>query len=165
MILACDLVSRNEWRELNRKSPTLEELSDLLRAADIHPRVGRPEVFRSVSSVRRKIADIASQHPSYTGKPTRGGPHDLPVLLEFIKNTSQMQAETTRIREALRASGRMLPIELDVDHQTLEAEEGKSSSSSTCDVSAAEHFALPSSLQCVPKVSLSRVRCADSTSH
>lgn len=125
VILACDLVSRNEWRELNRKSPALEELSDLLRAADIHPRARRPDNFRSLGSVRRKVADIASQHPTYSGKPTRGGSHDKPVLLEFIANTSQMQAEAARIREGLRSSGRMLPIELDVDHGVLEADEGQ----------------------------------------
>ena len=36
-----------------------------------------------------------------------------------------MQAEASRIREVLKPGGRMLPIELDIDHQLLEADEGR----------------------------------------
>lgn len=125
VILACDLLSRNEWRELPRSSPLYQELSEILRAAPIHPREGRPDTFRSASSVRYKVSNIATMHPDFDGTPTRGGQHDEPVLLAFLEDPAGMQRETDRIRQQLVAAGHLLPASTDVDGDIYEADEGQ----------------------------------------
>lgn len=126
LVLAADLVARNGWSGLRAGNPVVEELSNLLRAATIHPIEGRPDNFRSPNSVQRKTFDIATQHPMYGGKPTRGASLDEEVLREFIEDPSRLSILADEIRTGingarLRTTGTMPDLEFDV----LEAREGR----------------------------------------
>lgn len=80
LVLVCDLVMKNGWREMASESAAVRELSDLLRTLPIHvPALCGPR-FRSPDSVRRKMADIATNHPDSSRKPTNGGKLDVQVL-------------------------------------------------------------------------------------
>jgi 5-methylcytosine-specific restriction enzyme A len=72
LILACDLVMQNGWRQLDDTNPQVGELSSLFRALPLHPEDSRLATFRNASGVARKTADIATAHPEYTGTPTHG---------------------------------------------------------------------------------------------
>jgi len=104
IILACDLVSRNNWQGLRANTTQVQELSRLLQAAKIHPPETRHRGFRSPSSVQRKTYDIATQHPKYHRKPTRGNQLDAIILFEFLYDTARMQEEASSIRKRIENS-------------------------------------------------------------
>ncbi|MEU4731636.1 HNH endonuclease [Streptomyces sp. NPDC023588] len=96
LLLACALVVKNGWRELRVGDPAVSELSDLLRSLPLPERAGLaqhlPE-YRSVGSVSRKTTDPASNHPGYSGKPTKGGSLDRRIIEEFLtRETAMLQA-------------------------------------------------------------------------
>ncbi|GGB90041.1 HNH endonuclease [Knoellia flava TL1] len=124
VVLAASLVAQNAWQGLRVTSPKVVQLSELLRAAPIHPIEGRPDNFRSKSSVQRKTFDIATQHPNYTGKPTRGGPHDAEVLAAFISEPVPMAALAAAIRDQIIAPPDAAPAD-DSDLDELTAHEGR----------------------------------------
>ncbi|MDO5627090.1 MAG: HNH endonuclease [Mobilicoccus sp.] len=98
IILAADLVRQNGWRELRSTDPRVAELSALLRQQPrLADEVADPAV-RSVGSVSRKTTDIATQHPDYTGKVTRGNRLDGEVLRAFITSPEAMAAVAAEIR-------------------------------------------------------------------
>ncbi|GAB2448054.1 HNH endonuclease [Nocardia tengchongensis] len=103
LILACDLVVQNDWRELRPGDRRVVELSDLLRSLPIHPPVTRPDSFRTANSVSRKTTDIATGRPGYVGKPTRGGKLDKIVLQDFLDAPAEMHAVAHVIRKAAAA--------------------------------------------------------------
>lgn len=107
VILACDLVVDSGWRELRTGDPRVEELSLLLRQADIHPPDRRGENFRSPDAVSRKTTDLATAHPDYAGARTRGSAVDRRVIQEFIQDPAAMKAEANAIR--LEWSSRDVP--------------------------------------------------------
>lgn len=123
VVLAADLVARNGWQGLRATNPKVVELSQLLRQAQIHPPEGRPDSFRSINSVQRKTFDIATQHPDYSGVPTRGGPLDASVLLEFITEPERMAALARAIRGQISTSPAAEPP--DTDLEVLSAHEGR----------------------------------------
>jgi 5-methylcytosine-specific restriction protein A len=86
VILACDLVVDNGWRELRTNDPKVHELSDLLRRLPIHPVESRAENFRSPDSVSSKTTDLMTDHPDYKGARTRGSRLDRQVVEEFIRD-------------------------------------------------------------------------------
>lgn len=98
VVLACDLVVDNGWRELRTGDPRVEELSLLLHRMDIHSPDLRGENFRSPDAVSRKTTDLATAHPDYAGARTRGGAVDLQVIQEFIQDPAAMKAEANAIR-------------------------------------------------------------------
>ncbi len=98
IILACDLVRQNGWRDLRKTDPRLLALSALLRSLPGNEEAAQDEAFRSVNSISRKTADIATRHPDYTGKPTRGNRLDRVVLESFLANPDDM----ARVAETLR---------------------------------------------------------------
>lgn len=125
LVLAADLVARNGWKGLKADTPAARELSSLLRAATFHPTEGRPDNFRSANSVQRKTFDIATRHPAYTGKPTRGASLAEDALLKFLEDPSHLSALANEIRTGingarLSTAGTMPDLEFDV----LEAREG-----------------------------------------
>lgn len=122
-MLAGDLVVQSGWRGLRSTEPKVIELSGLLKAALIHPVDERPDNFSSTGSVQRKTFDIATQHPGYTGKPTRGGPHDIDVLREFMANPERMGALARKIRSGITAALAPEPL-VDPELDTLSASEG-----------------------------------------
>ncbi|WP_026918059.1 HNH endonuclease [Gordonia shandongensis] len=71
LLLACDVIATNEWRTVREDSDEVRNLSAYLREEQPLP-AHSPE-FRSPSSVHRKLEDLRSAHPDYTGATTRGG--------------------------------------------------------------------------------------------
>lgn len=104
IILACDLVCRNGWRELRPANEQVQELSRLLRSLPTNAEAAQVESFRSVNSISRKTADIATQHPDYAGKPTRGNRLDREVLESFLAHPDDMVRVAAALRRAWVAS-------------------------------------------------------------
>lgn len=100
LVLACDLVEKNGWRELAVEFPAVQELSRLLRMLTIHRSEDRGPRFRSPDAVRRKMADIATRHPASTRKSTKGSKLDVSVLEAFRSRPARMRALAGQIRTA-----------------------------------------------------------------
>lgn len=101
IVLACDLVAQNDWKQIDHSSPKVAELSDLLRSMTLHPEEARLPNFRSESSVARKTADIATWHPDYQGKRTNGNRLDREVMKEFIARPDVMHALAESLRNGV----------------------------------------------------------------
>lgn len=128
VILACDLVRQNGWRWLSADDSRVQELSEVLQLMPLHPAEVRGPKFRNANGVARKTADIATQHPDYRGKPTKGGAVDREVLADFLKRPDEMQAAAETIRAGLQSGiFEGLPISSDeIEEATLaEASEGR----------------------------------------
>jgi 5-methylcytosine-specific restriction protein A len=104
LVLACDLVALNEWRELPVEDPRVVDLSDLLQRLTDHPLSVRGPRFRSLDSVRRKMADISTRHPHSRRQPTNGGKLDVLVMHEFIERPEEMHAHAELIRTGVRSN-------------------------------------------------------------
>jgi 5-methylcytosine-specific restriction protein A len=101
IILACDLVMTNGWKGLDAQDSRVIELSALLQLLPIHADADRNETFRNHNSVARKTFDIATRHPDYRGKPTKGGALDVEVLHEFLARPDQMAEVAHLIRQGI----------------------------------------------------------------
>ncbi|RDI55999.1 5-methylcytosine-specific restriction protein A [Nocardia mexicana] len=131
VILACEIVADNGWRQIEDTDPRVIELSGLLQLLPIHPHERRSDTFRNPNGVARKTADIASQHPDYRGRPTNGGEMDRHVLQDFLEQPEHMRVIAAFLRNAARDEtfqrSEILSTdepELDVDAET-EAKEGR----------------------------------------
>lgn len=102
LLLACALVVENDWNELREGDSRVLDLSDLLRSLPIHEGAAQniPK-FRSVGSVSRKTSDLASNHPAYTGAPTKGGRLDKEVIAAFIARPFEMLGAATALRQGI----------------------------------------------------------------
>lgn len=126
LTLACELLAKNEWRELRRTDPAIGELSALLQRFPIHPLSDRDTDFRSPGSVRRKLSNLATIHPGYSGKRTRGSKMDQAVLDAFLKSPDEMVASAEALREADRAGSiQQLPVPRQEEPDELEVPEGR----------------------------------------
>ena len=65
IVLACDLVAQNGWRQLDAGDPRVQELSGLLQRMSMHPLEARLPSFRNAAGVARKTYNIATVHPDY----------------------------------------------------------------------------------------------------
>ncbi|MFC9159469.1 HNH endonuclease [Streptomyces fungicidicus] len=101
IILACDLVMANGWKGLDAQDSRVIELSALLQLLPIHADADRNETFRNPNGVARKTFDIATRHPDYRGKPTKGGALDVEVLHEFLARSDEMTEVAHLIREGI----------------------------------------------------------------
>ncbi|MYW82021.1 5-methylcytosine-specific restriction enzyme A [Streptomyces sp. LaPpAH-199] len=99
IILACQLVMENGWKGLDAQDARVVELSALLPLLPIHAEAERNEKFRNPNGVARKTFDIATRHPAYQGKPTKGGALDVAVLEEFLARPEEMTEVATLIRQ------------------------------------------------------------------
>jgi 5-methylcytosine-specific restriction protein A len=125
VVLAADLVARNNFNGLRAHHEPVIELSELLRAAPIHPVEEREANFRSPSSVQRKTFDIATQHKDYQGAPTKGGRYDAKVLSEFVEDPARMRAVAESIRSTiLEGEVAFVPNE-EIDAEEMSADEGR----------------------------------------
>ncbi|MDF3288479.1 HNH endonuclease [Streptomyces silvisoli] len=106
LILACDLVAKNDWRGLDAGNPRVVELSQLLQLMPVHAQADRNETFRNPNGVARKTFDIATRHPDYRGKPTNGGALDRIVLQDFLDRPAEMENSARLLREGI-ASGEL----------------------------------------------------------
>ncbi|MFD0562762.1 HNH endonuclease [Kitasatospora saccharophila] len=126
VILACDLVASNGWHELDANDQRVRELSELLQLLPFHGEDVRGEKFRNHNGVARKTADIATRHPDYQGKATKGGETDRRVLREFLERPEEM-AQAARLIRAQLAAGQS-PVGAPVDEESeeeYEAPEGR----------------------------------------
>jgi len=94
LVLACDLLASNDWTPLDNSHPKVIELSKLIASLPLHPTGG---VVRT--SIRRKLSNLRSQHPEFTGSPTNGSKLDKEVVEQFVKRPKEMH----EYAEALRA--------------------------------------------------------------
>ncbi|TDW18579.1 HNH endonuclease [Kribbella kalugense] len=125
IILACDLVMANGWKELRASRPEVVELSQLLVRAPLHPTAVRDDKFRNPNGVGRKTSDIATQHPDYRGRPTRGNRLDRTVLDEFRTEPERMRRVAAEIRAAIeRGDVETLPTS-EIVAEDVEAQEGR----------------------------------------
>lgn len=124
IVLACALVSENEWRGVRAAEPGVQELSVLLQRAPIHPAAERGATFRSPNSVQRKTFDIATQHSDYRGKPTKGNQLDRVVLRDFLDDPQRMLAVPRAIRSAILTGVVTGPAVAEVEASGMVASEG-----------------------------------------
>jgi len=111
LILACDVVMVNGWRELRENDPRAADLSELLRSLPIHADKYREDArFRSIGSVSRKTTDLATIHPDYRGRRTRGSKLDAEVLADFQNSSEEMHSAAEAIRVDTDVGGLNLPI-------------------------------------------------------
>jgi 5-methylcytosine-specific restriction enzyme A len=103
IVLACDLVVQNGWKQLAEDDPQVAELSGLLQKMDIHPPEVRGDKFRNTNGVVRKTADIATARPDYQGIKTNGGRRTEEVVTEFITRPDTMHALAASLRSSLAA--------------------------------------------------------------
>lgn len=101
IILACNLVQGNDWKGLSDSVAAVRELSKVLNLSSLHPVHDRNEKFRNPAGVARKTADIATRHPDYSGKPTKGNKLDREVLFDFLEDPLRMQAIAREITASI----------------------------------------------------------------
>lgn len=115
LLLACALVVENGWAELRERDSRVLDLSDLLRSLPLHE--GAAQIipkFRSIGSVSRKTSDLASNHPAYSGTPTKGGRLDKEVIAAFIARPSEMLGAAAALRQGI-GTGELHKIPEDPD--------------------------------------------------
>lgn len=136
-LIICAELKANDWLVYRARSKEAEKLSALLNEADFVPMEERDDDFRSPNSVQRKMYDLSTLLPSYTGKPTKGGRATREVLEAFLAKPQEMDAVAARLRAEIDA-GRtpslgpqdVVDVDWESDADTLdpdpdfEAEEG-----------------------------------------
>ena len=99
--------------------PAVIELSQTLRSLPIHPIEIRGSTFRNPNGVGRKLADIHTHRPGYSGKPTSGSKLDTDVWVKYGNNLNLVNS----IAKTIRANYQKLQIpveeedEIDAEHQ------------------------------------------------
>jgi 5-methylcytosine-specific restriction protein A len=124
IVLVCDAVARNEWRQLAEGNVQVIELSELLQKMDLHPVDARGDKFRNANGVIRKSADIATVHPEHQGGKTNGGRTTVDVVAEFIRNPAAMHALAASLRSSL-TSGESLHLPREVGYENESEMEGR----------------------------------------
>lgn len=103
MILAADLADDRDWKGPSSTTPEVLELSELLRQARFYLYEGRPENFRSPSSVSRKVGNLIGSHPTKAPMNSlRTSAREIPIVLRFIDDRASMKTLARSIRERIR---------------------------------------------------------------
>ena len=100
IVLACDLVAQNGWRQLDENDSRVQELSRVLQRMSIHPLDARLPNFRNFAGVAQKTRNIATVHPHYVGRPSNGNKLDKKVLYEVLNDPQLMHDYAQRLRYA-----------------------------------------------------------------
>jgi len=79
--------------------PAIIELSQTLRSLPIHPIEIRGSTFRNPNGVGRKLADIHTHRPGYSGKPTSGSKLDTEVWIKYGDKPELVRSIATTIRD------------------------------------------------------------------
>ena len=108
LVLACDLVVRNNRRYVDDRDLRAIELSQVLRQMTLHPHEGRPPEFRNPNGVAQKTRNLVQHFPGYTGSASRGSTKDREVVEQFLAEPETMRALADSIRAAV-AAGEPLP--------------------------------------------------------
>lgn len=101
MILAADLAYKRQWRGVNSKTAGVNELSQLLRSANIHAKTTRDDRFRSASSVSMKVNNLIAGHPERIGVGLRSTSAEKIIVQKFLDDPSQMTMEAASIRSRI----------------------------------------------------------------
>ncbi|MEU6079027.1 HNH endonuclease [Streptomyces sp. NPDC047108] len=127
LILACDVVAKNDWNWLDAEDPRIGELSHLLQLLGAYPEEARSTTYRNRNGAARKSADIATSHPGYQGKPTKGGQLDQEVLQDFLDRPAEMAQAAALLREGLKHGTLQpaLPQDSDDGEDDVSAPEGR----------------------------------------
>jgi 5-methylcytosine-specific restriction protein A len=99
IVLACDLVYQNGWRQLDEGDRRVRELSGILQRISIHPLDVRLPNFRNFAGVAQKTRNIATVHPDYVGRPSNGNMLDKKVLDEFLDDPERMRSVAVSLRQ------------------------------------------------------------------
>jgi 5-methylcytosine-specific restriction protein A len=115
-VLVCAVVAEGGWRWISATDPHVTELSQLLQRMPIHPPEERADDFRNPNGVARKTADVATHHPDYTGKPTKGSRVVREVIAALLEDPLGMALVAPAVRSAAtdRTSASKVP-DLDFD--------------------------------------------------
>ncbi|OZD05113.1 HNH endonuclease [Rhodococcus sp. 06-235-1A] len=125
VILVCDVLMDNDWDYLGANDPRVLELSTLLQKMPLYPPEIRGDKFRNPNGVARKTADIATQHPDYKGKPTKGGAVDKEVLAEYLRSPDRMRAVAAALRSSLHDETMEQVLQAPIDDEDDSAPEGR----------------------------------------
>ena len=98
MILAADLAYKRQWRGVNTKTPGINELSQLLRSAKIHPEAAKDDRFRSPSSVSMKVNNLIAGHPQHIGVGLRSTSAEKAIVQKFLDDPNKMVIQAALIR-------------------------------------------------------------------
>ncbi|MEV4762548.1 HNH endonuclease [Micromonospora chokoriensis] len=117
IILACELVEANGWRQLDAHDDRVKSLSELLQSHGIHRGRRNPD-FRNPAGVALKTYNIVSDR-------SNGNQLDKLVREEFRSKPEEMRALAARIRVLLSRDGTELAMDLlEPDVDELSAREG-----------------------------------------
>jgi 5-methylcytosine-specific restriction protein A len=122
IVLACDLVYQNDWRQLDESNPQVRDLSAMLQRMSIYPLEARLPNFRNPAGVARKTLNIATRHPGYTGAPSNGNKLDAEVLDEFRNDPERMHRIAAELRQLALADEPVIasPLADDEDESVME---------------------------------------------
>ena len=98
VILAAELVVRNDWKQLDKTDEAVIELSRLLSAAPFHPKEVRTAEFRNATGVALKTWNLASLHPNYQGAKSNASKMDRSVVEDFLQSELEMLENAKAIR-------------------------------------------------------------------
>jgi len=124
IILACQLVEANGWKQVEAGNQEVKNLSKLLQSRAIHPAEPRNPDFRNPSGVSRKTLNIVTKNPDHRGAPSNGNHLDEEVLKDFLTDSAEMNARAARIRELLERDEAGVSDPPDLDVADLPAGEG-----------------------------------------
>ncbi|WP_179273188.1 MULTISPECIES: HNH endonuclease [unclassified Rhodococcus (in: high G+C Gram-positive bacteria)] len=100
ILLTCDLVAQNDWKELRPTSPQVVELSQFLRAQVSSAVLLNDPEFRNVNGVSRKTTDIMTAHPAYSRARTKGGRTTREVVSAYLAYPIFHHHASVELREA-----------------------------------------------------------------
>lgn len=120
VVLVCSLLVENAWQGLATDEPRIVELSKFIRSLSANQDLIADARFRNVNGVRRKMEDLRTRHPDYSGRRTHGSKLDDVVVREFLTRPLEMQS----IASAIRASAQASPVNLEDLDLTMSAFEG-----------------------------------------
>lgn len=102
ILLACDLVARNNWKELRPAAREVIELSEFLRGQVSGEMLQTDPEYRNVNGVSRKTTDIMTAHPDYPGAQTKGGRTTAEVVAAYLSDPDQYRQAAVELRQAER---------------------------------------------------------------
>ena len=97
-VLAFDVYQR--FGAVDDEHPEVIALSQILRSLPIHPIKTRTSTFRNPNGVARKLGDIRTHEPGYTGKPTSGSKLDREVWRQFGDDQNGLDRIVSTIRSS-----------------------------------------------------------------
>ena len=128
IILALDLYSRLEPRQISSTNSEIQELSQLLNQLPIHDVRPDEAKFRNPNGVSLKLSNFLAIDPSYKGKGMQSHSKlDEKVFKEFESDTTRLHKIASRLREVsndLELANQLYLISEDKEDDLIEVNEG-----------------------------------------